>query len=78
MGVSFAAASAALDELHKAGIAWTKSIERGATAYVAREVLDLVTSAERALASTKFDPRASVPNRPVPARPQGDGTDGAV
>jgi Fic family protein len=70
LGVSFPAASAALDELRRAGILTTRSIERGATAYIAREVLDLVTLSERALASTQFDTRASPPNRRVPARPQ--------
>ena len=70
LGVSFPAASAALDELRLAGILTTRSIERGATAYIAREVLDLVTLSERALASTQFDTRASPPNRRVPARPQ--------
>ncbi|TDO43423.1 Fic family protein [Kribbella sp. VKM Ac-2527] len=70
LGISFPAASAALDELRQAGIVQTKSIERGATAYVSREVLDLITLTERALASTRFDTRASAPNRPVPARPQ--------
>ena len=68
--ISFPAASAALDELRQAGIVATKSIDRGATAYLAREVLDLVTLSERALASTQFDARASAPNRGVPARPQ--------
>lgn len=48
----------------------TKAIERGTTAHLAREVLDLITMTERALASTKFDTRVSTPNRPVPARPQ--------
>ncbi|MEE2035788.1 Fic family protein [Nocardiopsis sp. CT-R113] len=71
LGVSFPAASAALDELRQAGILQTKSIERGATAYLARDVLDLITLAERTLASTRFDTRASTPNRPVPARPRG-------
>ena len=70
LGVSFPAASAALDELRQAGILQTKSVERGATAYLAREVLDLITITERALASTKFDTRASAPNRPVPASPR--------
>ena len=70
LGISFPAASAALDELRQAGIVQTKSIERGATAYLGREVLDLITLTERALASTRFDTRASAPNRPVPARPQ--------
>ncbi|WP_233571219.1 Fic family protein [Nocardiopsis sp. Huas11] len=68
LGVSFPAASAALDELRQAEILQTKAIERGATAYVAREVLDLM--AERTLASTRFDTRAATPNRAAPARPQ--------
>ncbi|CAN5296215.1 Fic family protein [soil metagenome] len=70
LDLSFPAASSALDELKQAGILVTKSIERGATAYIAREVLDLVTLSERALASTQFDTRVSLPNRGVPARPQ--------
>jgi hypothetical protein len=70
LDVSFPAASSALDELHRAGILDTKQVERGATAYIAREVLDLITLTERALASTKFDTRVSVPNRPVPDRPR--------
>ncbi len=70
LGVSFPAASAALDELRRAGILATRSVERGATAYIAREILDLVTLSEPALASTQFDTRASLPNRRVPARRQ--------
>ncbi len=71
LGVSFPAASSALDELRQAGVLQTKTIERGAKAYLARDVLELITLTERALASTKFDTRASAPNRAVPARPQG-------
>lgn len=63
-------ANAALDEPPKAEILQTKAIERGTAAHLAREVLDLITMTERALASTKFDTRVSTPNRPVPARPQ--------
>ena len=70
LDVSFQAASGALDELRQAGIVTTKSIERGTRAYVAREILDLITHSERALASTQFDTRAAAPNRAVPARPQ--------
>ena len=33
------------------------------------DLLDLVTVAERRLASTRFDTRESPPVRPVPARP---------
>jgi Fic family protein len=69
LDVSFPAARAALEELRDAGILHPKSIDRGATAYVAREILDLITLVERALASTKFDTSASPPNRPVPAKP---------
>ncbi len=70
LDVSFPAANAALDELRQAGILTTKSIERGATAYIAREVLDIITLSERARASTQFDTRVSAPNRVVPARPK--------
>lgn len=70
LSVSSPAASAALDELHRAGIVATKSIERGATAFIAREILDLVTVSERTLASTQFDTRSSSPNRGVPAPPE--------
>ena len=70
LDVSFPAASAALDELRQAGIVTTRTIERGATAYMAREVLDIVTLSERALASTQFDTRVAQPNRSAPAAPQ--------
>lgn len=70
LDVSFPAASAALEELRQAEILTTKSIERGAKAYIAREVLDLITLSERALASTQFDTTISPPNRGVPALPQ--------
>ena len=69
LGVSFPAASAALDELHQAQVLETRKIERNATAYLAAELLDLITTTERQLASTRFDTRISKPNRPVPARP---------
>lgn len=72
LGVSFPAASGALDELTQAGILATKAIERGATAFIAREVVDLVTYSERALASTQFDTLAARPSRPVPAKPKGN------
>ncbi len=68
LDVSFPAASTALDELRQAGVVTTFTIERNATAYLATEVLDLITVAERRLASTKADTRTSPPNRPVPAR----------
>lgn len=70
LDVSYPAANAALDELRLAGILTTRSIERGATAYIAHEVLDLITLSERAMASTQFDTSTSPPHRQVPARPQ--------
>lgn len=69
LGVSFPAANAALEELHEAEVLDTRKIERNTTAYLATEILDLVTVTERRLASTRFDTRESAPNRPVPARP---------
>lgn len=69
LGVSYPAATAALEELRGAGILRTKAVGRGATAYLADEVFDLITLAERTLASTKFDTRVAPPNRPVPSRP---------
>ncbi len=68
--VSLKAASTALDELAAADILSTRSIGRGARAFVADDLLDLITVAERRLASTRFDTRESAPVRPVPARPQ--------
>ena len=47
LGVSFPAASTAPDELRQAGVVTTFKIERSATAYLATEVLDLITVAER-------------------------------
>lgn len=70
LGVSFPAANNALEELREAEVLTTRNIERNATAYIADEVLDLITSSERRLASTRFDTRQAVPSRPVPAQPQ--------
>lgn len=71
LGVSYPAANSALDELTQAGILTARSIERGAQAYIAGEILDLVTISERGLASTQFDTRISPPSRGVPALPHG-------
>jgi len=68
--VSTKAAATALEELSAADILSTRSIGRGARAYLADDLLDLITVAERRLASTRFDTRESSPVRPVPARPQ--------
>lgn len=63
--VSPQAANQALDELTQAGV--LTSHKRGTTRfYQATEVLALVDSAERRLASTQFDTLVSPPTRPVP------------
>lgn len=69
LSVSFPAASSALEELADAGVLHPRSIERNTTAYLAREILDVVTHAERRLASTRFDTRAAAPCRVAPASP---------
>lgn len=72
LSVSFPAAKAALEELAEAGILTRKSVERGTTGYFVRDVFDLLTFAERRLASTRWDTRKSPPVRGVPARPSGN------
>ncbi len=47
LDISYPAASSALEELKSAGILLTRSIERGTQAYIAREILDLVTYSEK-------------------------------
>jgi Fic family protein len=69
LAVSFPSARAAVEELAEARILTRKQVERGTTGYLARDVFDLLTFAERRLASTQWDTRRSVPARPVPARP---------
>lgn len=68
-GVSGTAALKALDELAAAGILSTTRLSQRRRAYIADEILDLVTLSGCQLASTRFDTRLSKPNRPVPARP---------
>lgn len=69
-GLSVQNASEALTQLADAGIFSTRSIARGTTAFIANEVLDLVTLSERQLASTQFDTRVSKPVRQVPRFPR--------
>ena len=66
-GVSENAALRALAELESAGILAQRSTGTRARAFVSLELLDLITDAERSLASTRFDTRASEPARSVPA-----------
>jgi Fic family protein len=70
LDVSFPSARQALEELADAGILHRKQVERGTTGYLAREVFDLLTFAERRLASTRWDTRESKPSRPVPGMPK--------
>ena len=65
-GISRTAASRGLETLRAAGILATESVGGGRRAYTARSVLDVITWAERRLARTHFDSRASPPSRPVP------------
>lgn len=68
-GVSQNAAGRALTELEEAGVLRSRSAGMGRRAFVAFEVLDLITFAERQLASTRFDTRKSPPHLGVPAPP---------
>lgn len=68
--LSFPSARAAVEELAEGGILARRRIDRGTTGYRATEVFDLLTFAERRLASTRWDTRRSGPVRAVPARPQ--------
>jgi Fic family protein len=70
LNVSFPAARNALEELADAKILHRKQVDRGTTGYMARDVFDLLTLAERRLASTRWDTRQAAPNRPAPGRPQ--------
>lgn len=68
-GLSAQNAFEALTQLADVGILSKRSIARGSTAYIANEVLDLVTLSECQLASTQFDTRVSKPVRQVPKLP---------
>ncbi|MEU6351590.1 Fic family protein [Streptomyces sp. NPDC047072] len=54
LGISFVAASSALEELAGSGVVQVKEVERGTRAYLATDVLDLISGAERRL-NTKWD-----------------------
>lgn len=68
-GVSPQAAHTALETLREADVLETASIGRGKRAFLSTDLLNLISVAERRLASTRFDTRLSPPNRQVPARP---------
>lgn len=64
------AAGNALDSLAGSGVLHKKSIDRGVTGYLADEVFELITLAERRLASTRFDTAIAPPTaRAVPKPP---------
>lgn len=64
------AAGNALDSLAGSGVLRKKSIDRGITGYLADEVFELITLAERRLASTRFDTAVAPPTaRAVPKLP---------
>jgi len=71
LGISQPAAYKAVEELTEAGIVTRRKVNRGTVGYLARDVFDLLTFAERRLASTRWDTRQSPPGRPAPALPQG-------
>jgi hypothetical protein len=58
-------ASAALEELTVAGVLTARKLGR-AKAFLATDVFDLITFAERRLASTRWDTAAAGPSRPAP------------
>lgn len=67
-GASRTSAGKALENLAAAGIVQRKSIDRGVTGYLADDVFELITLAERRLASTRFDMAIAPPTaRPTPA-----------
>lgn len=70
LDLSFPVVRTAVEELADAGIVERRQVDRGTTGYLAAEVFDLLTFAERRLASTRWDTRLSKPARPVPAQPR--------
>lgn len=66
--VSRPSAGAALDELAAAGVLGKRRFGQ-ANAYLASDVFDLIASAERRLASTRWDTSAAQPSRPSPRLP---------
>lgn len=66
-GVSHVAADRALAELVSADVLTVKK-RGGVQYYQSFDILNLITTTERRLASTQFDTRSSPPVRPVPAR----------
>lgn len=64
--VSRGAAARALDELSEVGILTRRRLNGRTSAYLSMDVFELITFAERRLASTRWDTGGSRPVRPVP------------
>lgn len=70
LAISGTAAQAALDELSDAGILTKRRLDGRTNGYLAMDVFELITFAERRLASTRWDTSTSEPSRATPYRPQ--------
>ena len=70
-GKTTTAAGNALDSLAASGVLRKRSIDRGVTGYLADDVFEVITWAERRLASTKFDTEVSPPIARAVPRPPG-------
>lgn len=66
--VSRPAAITALEELAAAGVLAKRRLDRRTGVYLAMDVFQLITSAERQLASTHWDTGSAAPARPTPYR----------
>jgi hypothetical protein len=68
-GVSGSAALTALEELAAANVLVKRRLDGRTSGYLAMDVFDLITFAERQLASTRWDTTTADPSRVVPYRP---------
>lgn len=68
--VSRPAAAKALDQLAAARVLQKRRLHRGTSCYLAMDVFQLITLAERQLASTRWDTTSSQPVRPTPYAPK--------
>ena len=68
-GVSGSAALTALEELTAAGVLVKRRLDGRTSGYLAMDVFNLITFAERQLASTRWDTTTAAPSRGVPYRP---------
>jgi hypothetical protein len=71
--VSRPAGVTALDELASAGVLAKRRLGRRTGGYFAMDVFSLITTAERQLASTRWDTGTARPARPTPYLAEGVG-----